>query len=613
MDDSIYSTPAFDINYFKPKKVRRRVLPQEKTHGRAVLDRVMAYRGVEQFDKADYAIDKLIPPVEMKGLNDACRILHEAFVAQQNGQRQKLLVVGDFDVDGATSVVVALKGLRSMGFDIDYFIPDRFKLGYGLSPAVVEAAAPFQPTHLITVDNGIASVDGVAAAKAMGWKVIITDHHLAGDHIPDADAIVNPNQPGCNFPSKNLAGVGVIFYVLIGLRSYFRQQGVPPQFQPHLGQLLDLLALGTVADVVALDENNRRLVHLGLTRMRAGHACLGIKALAEVAGRDITQVSEGDLGFAFGPRLNAAGRLDDMSVGVQCLLSNDWHEALRHAKVLDDLNRQRRDIQDQMQVEADHLLSDDLSQMSDEEMPKAMLMYQPDWHQGIVGLLASRLKERWHRPVIALAKVSETELKGSGRSIPGVHLRDALDVVSKRAPEVLSKFGGHSMAAGLSLNLDQLEKFEQVFHEVMDEIIAPEMLAQELLSDGGLLPQEMNVDLAMAIEDAGPWGQAFPEPVFDGEFRVLSAQWLKEKHLKLTLEPAEEPLNQGLGQKNGPTYVEALYFNVPLNAYAADDLDARALFESIERVHCVYKLNVNRFRGQIRLQLMIDYLQPLEA
>ena len=252
-------------------------------------------------------------------------------------------------------------------------------------------------------------------------------------------------------------------------------------------------------------------------------------------------------------------------------------------------------------------------QMSDEEMPKAMLMYQPDWHQGIVGLLASRLKERWHRPVIALAKVSETELKGSGRSIPGVHLRDALDIVSKRAPEVLSKFGGHSMAAGLSLNLDQLEKFEQVFHEVMDEIIAPEMLAQELLSDGGLLPQEMNVDLAMAIEDAGPWGQAFPEPVFDGEFRVLSAQWLKEKHLKLTLEPAEGPLNQGLGQKNGPTYVEALYFNVPLNAYAADDLDARALFESIERVHCVYKLNVNRFRGQIRLQLMIDYLQPLEA
>ena len=568
-----------------------------------VIDRVLKNRGVFGFSLSDYGIEQLLPPTSLKGLTAACDILYSAFKSNRTGARKKILVVGDFDVDGATSVVVALRGLRAMGFDADFFIPDRFKLGYGLSPAVVQAAAYLEPDILITVDNGIASVEGVAAAKARGWQVIITDHHLAGDTMPDADAIVNPNQPGCEFPSKNLAGVGVMFYVLIGLRAHFRAQGVSRAYLPNLAQMLDVVALGTVADVVPLDENNRRLISLGLARMRAGHACYGLQALAEVAGRELTEVSEGDLGFAFGPRLNAAGRLEDMSIGVQCLLSENWLDALRHAKNLDDLNRQRRGIQQQMQQQADESLAGDFDIMDASTLPVAMVVYQPAWHQGIVGLLASRLKDRWYRPVIALAQVSETELKGSGRSIPGVHLRDALDLVSKRAPHVLSKFGGHAMAAGLSLDIEYLDEFRLHYQAVMDELVTPEMLAQTMMSDGALTEKELCLALALDTERAGPWGQAFPEPAYDGEFRVLSCQWLKEKHLKLVLQPVN-------ASHSGISF-EALYFNVPFNAYDANENAAKMQLDALQQVKLVYKLQANRFRGAMRLQLIIEYLEPM--
>lgn len=597
--------------HFQAKPIQRRVdetaMPGHFAADlHPVVHRVLRYRGVYKFSLNEYAIEQLLPPTNFKGLQAACDILYSAFQKSRETP-QRILVVGDFDVDGATSVVVALRGLKSMGFDVDFFIPDRFKLGYGLSPAVVEAAKAFAPDILITVDNGIASVEGVAAAKAKGWQVIITDHHLAGDEIPAADAIVNPNQPGCTFASKNLAGVGVIFYLLIGLRAKFRQEGVSKAYLPNLAQLLDIVALGTVADVVPLDENNRRLVSLGLARMRSGYACLGLQALAEVAGRELTQVTESDLGFAFGPRLNAAGRLDDMGIGVRCLLSETWVEALEYARQLDTLNRERRGIQQQMQDEADVCLAGDFDVMDLSQLPNAMLVFQPDWHQGIVGLLASRLKDRWHRPVIALAKVSDTELKGSGRSIPGVHLRDALDLVSKRAPHVLNKFGGHAMAAGLTLNSEHFDDFQRVYQSVMDELISPDLLAHSLVTDGPLTAAELCLELAVDIEKAGPWGQAFPEPAFDGEFKVLSSQWLKEKHLKLVLEPVA--VQGDLTSKI--CSVEALYFNVPFNAYHPDEAMARAQLDTLASVHCVYKLQVNRFRGQMRLQLIVDYLQPL--
>jgi len=583
-----------------------------------VIQRVYENRGVTAFDADTYAISRLIPPNRLKGLDQCCALLYEKYLDLQQGKPAKLLVVGDFDVDGATSVVVALRGFRAMGFEIDFFIPDRFKLGYGLSPEVVDAAVPYKPQMLITVDNGIASVTGVAAAQAKGWQVIITDHHLAGDQLPSADAIVNPNQPGCEFPSKNLAGVGVIFYVLIAFRTHLRQQGVPLAQLPHLASLLDIVALGTVADVVPLDENNRRLVSLGLARMRSGQACPGIQALAEVAGRNLAQVSESDLGFAFGPRLNAAGRLEDMSIGVQCLLSDNLAQAMTYANSLDQLNRQRRRLQQDMQAQADITLAAELdstlrdsainqtttTDAAEATVPSVIIAYRADWHQGIVGLVASKLKERWHRPVIAFAKVNETELKGSGRSIPGVHLRDALDVVSKRHPDLLGKFGGHAMAAGLSLAAEQLDFFQAEFEKVIDELITPEMVQQTLVTDGELSSCDLNLDVALALEHAGPWGQAFPVPTFHGDFTVLGCQWLKEKHLKLTLEPYEK-------SQASFKSIEALYFNVPFGAYHTDANTARALLESLDVARCVYSLQVNRFRGQMRLQCLIDYLEPL--
>lgn len=594
--------------------IRRQKLPLEPGCEAApegdfhpVIQRVLHHRGVYGFKLTDYAIAQLLPPTKLKGLDTTCELLFDAFRRHQAGDKQKIVVVGDFDVDGATSVVIALRGLRALGFHVEFFIPDRFKLGYGLSPAVVEAAEPLEPTILMTVDNGIASIDGVAAAKDRGWQVIITDHHLAGAQLPNADAIVNPNQPGCEFSSKNLAGVGVMFYVLIGVRAYFREQGVASTYLPNLAQMLDIVALGTVADVVPLDENNRRLVSLGLARMRSGYACLGLQALAEVSGRELTEVTESDLGFAFGPRLNAAGRLDDMSIGVKCLLSETWVEALRCAQALDELNRQRRGIQQQMQEQADLSLAGDFDAMDFDSLPKGMIVYQPHWHQGIVGLLASRLKERWYRPVIALAKVSDTELKGSGRSIPGVHLRDALDLVAKRAPHILSKFGGHAMAAGLSLEIQHFDEFQSVFQAVMDDLITPDLLAQTLMTDGELSSDEMSLALASDIERAGPWGQAFAEPSFDGEFEVLSFRWLKEKHLKLVLQPLSSQTQKNRTQDS----IEALFFNVPLSLYHPEEQQARHLIENLERIKCVYKLQVNRFRGQMRLQLIVEYLEPL--
>ncbi len=553
-----------------------------------VLARLYASRRVESVDELECGLGRLHPISAMKGVDAAVALLASAV---QQGQR--ILVVGDFDCDGATSTAVTLRALRLMGArDVQFLVPNRFEFGYGLTPEIVAVAAKMKPDLIVTVDNGIASIDGVAAAKQLGIQVLVTDHHLPGATLPLADAIVNPNQPGCEFPSKMLAGVGVIFYVMMALRGvlrdagWFEQRAVP---LPNLAQLLDLVALGTVADVVPLDQVNRILVAQGLARIRAGQCCAGITALLEVAGRSQGWAVASDLGFVVGPRLNAAGRLEDMAIGIHCLLTDDHGQAQQLAKTLDGLNRERRSIETEMQDQA--LAHLDSLQLGDAEaLPTGLCILQPDWHQGVIGILASRIKDRYHRPVIAFAEADTDTLKGSARSVSGFHIRDALDAVATRHPGLIQKFGGHAMAAGLSLEKNRFEEFVVAFDAEARRHLGSDDLHGRLWSDGELTPADFTLELAETLRHGGPWGQGFPEPLFDGTFEIVNRRIVGERHLKLTLKPEGSDITIG-----------AIAFNT-------DDHDWPS---AVRHVHAVYKLDVNEFRGACDVQLLIDYIEPL--
>ncbi|MEH6357529.1 MAG: single-stranded-DNA-specific exonuclease RecJ [Pseudomonadales bacterium] len=556
-----------------------------------VLQRVYTARGIASKDELSLNLKDLLPFHNIKGINAAVAVLKTALAEQHH-----ILIVGDFDCDGATSTALAIRALRSMGAQqVDYLVPNRFEYGYGLTPEIVDVAKTQSPDVIVTVDNGIASLAGVQRAREAGIKVVITDHHLAGDELPDAEAIVNPNQPGCEFGSKNAAGVGVIFYVMLALRSALRESGWFENqkiTEPNLAELLDLVALGTVADVVPLDHNNRILVEQGLRRMRAGKCCEGILALLKVAGKEAEYIVSSDLGFAAGPRLNAAGRLDDMSLGIECLLTGDASAALGMASELDDLNRHRKDIEADMKAQA--MANLNAMDLTAETADVGLCLYNPDWHQGVIGILASRVKEQFHRPVIAFANASDDtssdELKGSARSIPGFHIRDALDVVAKRHPEILQKFGGHAMAAGLSLKKQDLAAFSAAFNDVATQQLSAAALQAELQTDGSLAGGECSMELAYTLNQAGPWGQGFVQPLFEGEFAITQQRLVGEKHLKLQL----------VDEQSGQSH-EAIAFFIDLEVWPNE----------AKRVRVVYKLDINRFRGNESLQLMIDYLQPL--
>jgi single-stranded-DNA-specific exonuclease len=538
-----------------------------------LLARIYAARGIQGKDELETGLDALLPFHGLKHANLMAALLADAIAGNK-----KLLVVADYDADGATACAVALRGLRAFGAQVEYVVPNRFEYGYGLTPEIVRLARHYAPDIIVTVDNGIASVEGVAEANRLGMRVLVTDHHLPGDTLPDALCIVNPNQPGCAFPSKNLAGVGVMFYVLLALRAELRARGAFAETPaPNLGNLLDLVALGTVADVVKLDSNNRILVHQGLQRIRAGRACAGINALLEVARKNAAQASVYELGFIVGPRLNAAGRLEDMSLGIQCLLTDDAAEAAQLAARLDAINRERRDIEAEMQQTALAALEGITAAES-----YTLALYDETWHQGVIGILASRLKDKFHRPVIAFAPAqSEGELKGSGRSIDGLHLRDALDLVSKRHPHLLQKFGGHAMAAGLSLRAEHLAEFRAAFEAVARELLTPAALTRIIETDGALAAADLSMETARALEQQ-VWGQGFPQPLFEGVFTVRQQRIVGEKHLKLKISS-----DTGL-------YDAMLFFH-------ADPLP--------DRIHAVYVMGVNEYNGTASLQLIIRHWQ----
>lgn len=548
-----------------------------------LLTRLYAARGVQSAAELDKGLARLMPYSQLKGIEAAVDLLVEALE-----KRQRILFVGDFDADGATASTVGVLGLRLLGAaQVDYLVPNRFEYGYGLTPEIVAVALERRPDLLVTVDNGISSIDGVAAAKAAGLKVLVTDHHLPGRELPAADAIVNPNQPGCDFPSKALAGVGVIFYVLLALRARLRQRdwfarrGIA---EPNLAELLDLVALGSVADVVPLDANNRILVHQGLARIRAGRARPGLRALLEVAGRDHRRITSTDLGFILGPRLNAAGRLDDMSLGIECLLCEDEPLARDMAVQLDALNQDRKAIEQGMQREA----LAQLRELPTEQLPFGLCLFEPDWHQGVIGILASRLKERYHRPTIAFADAGDGLLKGSARSIPGFHIRDALDAVAARHPGLISKFGGHAMAAGLSLPQANFGAFSAAFDAEVRRQLAEEDLAGRLLSDGQLGAEEFHLELARALRQAGPWGQHFPEPLFHGVFEIVQQRLVGERHLKMVLRT-----------ECGSRQLDAIAFNVDREQWPNP---------TVRWAELAYKLDVNEFRGQESVQLLVTHL-----
>ncbi|WP_430755204.1 single-stranded-DNA-specific exonuclease RecJ [Magnetovirga frankeli] len=547
-----------------------------------LLARIYAARGVSDPSQLDLQARRLLPPQRLDGLDAAAQMLQQAL-----RQGQRIVIVGDYDADGATGTALALRGLAALGFrQLDFLAPDRFLYGYGLSPAIVELALRNRPDLLITVDNGISSIDGVAAAKAAGLGVIVTDHHLPGAELPAADVLVNPNLPGSGFPSKAMAGVGVVFYLLLALRATLRESGWfgPNRPEPNLAELTDLVALGTVADVVPLDQNNRILVEQGLKRLRSGRGNPGIRALLSLAGRDPAQVTATDLGFAAGPRLNAAGRLDDMSLGIHCLLTDDLNRAMELARQLDQLNRERRGIEAEMQQEADLLLQR-LFDHSD-GWPQGVCLQGADWHQGVVGIVASRVKERLHRPVIAFAPVDDGSLKGSGRSIEGLHLRDALDAVACRHPQLIQRFGGHAMAAGLSIPASAYADFAAAFDAEVRRQLGDEPREPLIHSDGELAPAQFSLDTAWSLRQAGPWGQRFPEPLFDGRFRILQRRIVGEQHLKLRLRPEQ-----------GPELDAIAFFMAEHRDHPGDEL------------HAAYRLDINHYRGEQNLQLQLVHIE----
>ncbi|WP_152225230.1 single-stranded-DNA-specific exonuclease RecJ [Pseudomonas sp. SCB32] len=550
-----------------------------------LLTRLYAARGVQSAAELDKGLARLIPYQQLKGVDAAVELLVDAL---EKGQR--ILYVGDFDADGATASSVGVLALRMLGAAwVDYLVPNRFEYGYGLTPEIVAVALEKRPDLLVTVDNGISSIDGVAAAKAAGLRVLVTDHHLPGSELPAADAIVNPNQPGCDFPSKAMAGVGVIFYVMLALRARLRERGwfaARGIAEPNLAELLDLVSLGSVADVVPLDANNRILVHQGLARIRAGRARPGLRALLEVAGRDCRRITSTDLGFILGPRLNAAGRLDDMSLGIEMLLCEDEGLAREMAVQLDALNQDRKAIEQGMQREA----LAQLKELPVEEMPFGLCLFDPEWHQGVIGILASRLKERYHRPTIAFADAGDGTLKGSARSVPGFHIRDALDAVAARHSGLISKFGGHAMAAGLSLPQENFGAFAAAFDAEVRRQLDEEDLTGRLLSDGQLGAEEFHLELARALRQAGPWGQHFPEPLFHGIFQIVQQRVVGERHLKLVLKT-----------ECGSLQLDAIAFNIDREIWPNP---------TVRWAEVAYKLDVNEFRGNETVQLMVMHIAP---
>jgi len=572
------------------KAIVRRPLPQTDSLNSAdlpdLLRRIFRARGITREELIDHSLKRLQSVDQLQQVDLAARYLADAVM-----EGQRILIVGDFDADGATSTAVGILGLRAMGArHVDFLVPNRFDYGYGLSPEIVEVAKGMSPDVLVTVDNGISSVEGVAAARQAGMRVIVTDHHLPGAELPQADAIVNPNAPGCVFPSKNLAGVGVIFYVLTAVRrelrtrNWFATRRIP---EPNLADLLDIVALGTVADVMPLDHNNRILVQQGLMRIRAGRTRPGIQALIDVSNRRRQSLVAADLGFAIAPRLNAAGRLEDMSIGIECLLTDSPHMARDLALQLDEFNQSRKLIESEMQEQA-MLALNSLHLREGGDLPWGICLFDENWHQGVIGILASRIKERLHRPVITFAPSDEELIKGSARSIPGLHMRDALDVVSKRYPGLLVKFGGHAMAAGMTLARERFDEFARAFDETVKTLLNEEDLNASIVTDGPLRAEEFSLETAQLIRDAAPWGQHFPEPLFDGEFDLIEQRIVGGRHLKMVL---REP---GSGQ-----YLDGIAFNV----------DTRQWPRETRRVRLAYKLDINLYRGKQSLQLLVDYLE----
>lgn len=570
------------------KRLIRRIQPDLHLDGLSslspLLRRIFAARHVRSASDIDRTLQSLLPYLDLLDIDKASKRLAEAIL-----QDQKILVIGDFDADGATSTAVAVSALQSFGAkQVDFLVPNRFTFGYGLTPEIVDVAKLRSPDVIVTVDNGVASIEGVARANQYGIDVVVTDHHLQGAQLPDAVAIVNPNRKDDLFPSKSLAGVGVIFYVMCALRAelisrdYFSTNHIQ---KPNMAELLDLVALGTVADVVPLDKNNRILVYQGLARIRSGHARPGIRALLQIAGRSAEKLAAMDLGFSIGPRLNAAGRLDDMSLGIACLLEKDFDAALRYAKQLDQLNYERRAIEAEMKQQAFELVDQlDLGK----QLPLGLCLYDASWHQGVIGLVASRVKDKINRPTIAFAKADEHTLKGSARSVNGVHIRDILDEIATQHPTVLSKFGGHAMAAGLTIRLADLQTFKNLFASTIARYVDEEKLCRVIETDGELLVDEFTLANAELLKNAGPWGQHFPEPSFDGDFTILSQRLVGGNHLKMTL------------QCPGMSHpIDAIAFQVDLEKWP----NHRA-----KKAKIAYRLDANEYRGTATVQLIIDEL-----
>lgn len=559
-----------------------------------IIRQIYARRGVTSKDQLELTASHLCAVDTLKGLPKACELLHLALRDKKN-----ITIIGDFDADGATSTALMMEALQMLGSSNHHFlVPNRFKYGYGLTPEIVDIAASQGAQVLVTVDNGISCMAGVKRAKDLGLQVVVTDHHLPGADTPPADAIVNPNQRGCNFASKSLAGVGVAFYFMLALRKYLREQqwfetqGIK---EPNIAQLLDLVALGTVADVVSLDANNRILVEQGLKRIRAGATRPGIQALIEIAGKNQQKLVASDFGFALGPRINAAGRLDDMAFGINCLLAKDLSTARVMAADLDDLNKARREIEQGMQIEAEQVLAS--LKFSEDNLPNGISLFHGDWHQGVIGIVAGRLKEKYHRPSIVFAKgnddfdeqslaVNTTEIKGSARSIPGLHIRDLLEYIDSQHPGIIIKFGGHAMAAGLSIAADKFQQFSTLFEKYAEQWLSKEALTGTISSDGELLTSDITLTFAQVLRDAGPWGQNFPEPLFDDTFTLVQQRIVGEKHLKLVVEKDQQ-------------IFDAIAFNVDIKRWP----DHKA-----KQVKLAYRLDINEFRGKQTVQLMVEQL-----
>ncbi|HFB63976.1 MAG TPA: single-stranded-DNA-specific exonuclease RecJ [Aeromonadales bacterium] len=585
------------------RKIPQASLDWSQWPGHPLLKRIYAARKIQSFEALDLELSQLLKFKSLQQIDQAVELLYK--IMQQDGL---IIIVGDFDTDGATSTTLVMEIMQAFGHNaIDYLVPNRFDFGYGLSEEIVEVAARDAPALIITVDNGIANHAGVAKANSLGIPVLITDHHLPAETLPQAAAIVNPNVEGDEFPSKALAGVGVAFYLMLALRAYLKEKNWFEErniSMPNLGMWLDLVAVGTVADMVPLDENNRRLVAQGLKRIRAGQCRPGIKALLELAKKNLKRTSAMDIGFAIGPRLNAAGRLDDMSIGIQCLMEKDPSAARAFAVELDQLNLMRREIETSMQQEALTIVNQLLASENFSILPDALSLFHPEWHQGVVGLVASRIKEKFHRPVIAFALEGSSEsdpsknkpgdggamLKGSARSIPGVHIRDALVWVDTQHPGLIAKFGGHAMAAGLTLAKENLAVFEQALKGAVREQLGEEEITNKIETDGELEPEWMNLETANLLAESGPWGQHFPEPNFDGIFEVVQQRIVGVKHLKLVL---KNNLNQ---------YIDAIAFNI----------DPAKWQQVAEKVRIVYRPDINEFRGETKLQFMVQYIERVE-